>query len=89
MRDTLLGLLPAALLVTALGANGSVGTFDYAFAIFCLGFSPAIGLSGCNSVPVLLGDRGVARPGVACHRSLTVVANCLASCIFVTVLAGE
>jgi hypothetical protein len=82
-------LLRAALLVIAFGANGSIGTFNYAIAVFGLGFSPAIGLSGCNSVPVLLGDSSVARPGVGYCGSLTVVANGLASSIFITVLAGE
>jgi hypothetical protein len=82
-------LLRAALLVIAFGANGSIGTFNYAIAVFGLGFSPAIGLSGCNSVPVLLGDSSVARPGVGYCGSLTVVANGLASSIFITILAGE
>jgi hypothetical protein len=72
-------LLCTALLVRALGANGTIGALNYAFSILGLGSAAIAGTSGRYPVLILLGGSNSACIRVDGRGGLTIAAYRLAS----------
>jgi hypothetical protein len=78
-------LLFAALLSTAFGTDSAIGSYGHPLAILRLSLAAISSLSGRDPVLILLGNSSIAGSRVGHSSSLTVVTNCLTSCIFVAI----